>query len=51
MSATFDESAQVFHCVICGPLFRFPCGDGSVTYHKNVWHPYSLDFDEEDNPQ
>lgn len=51
MSATYDEGTLVYHCIICGPLFRFRCGDGYVTYHKNVWHPHDLAFDEEDNPQ
>lgn len=51
MSATLEETARVYHCLICGPLMRFPYGDGYVTFHRDVPHPHDLTFDEEDNPQ
>ncbi len=43
MSAELDTTASVYHCVICGPLFRFHLPHGAwVTYHNNVPHPYNL---------
>ena len=52
MSATSDPGTRAYRCMTCGWLFRFPTWDGgSVTYHRNIPHPYSLDYDEEDYPQ
>lgn len=50
MTATADEEATVYHCVVCGPCLRMLCEDGRVTVHNSVPHP-EIEFDEEERPQ
>jgi len=53
MSATCDETARVYHCVVCGPIFRFAYGapGGHVTFHKPLPHPYAFDLETDETLQ
>jgi len=51
MSAALDTTCRVYWCLVCGPLFRFPAGDGDITLHRDIEHPFDWTYDEDDNPQ
>ena len=52
MTASADETTTVHYCVVCGPCLRLLHGDDEyTTVHKNIPHPDSMTFDEEENPQ
>lgn len=53
MTAQLDQSATIYHCIVCGPCLRFDVDDdtATITVHDTVAHPATLTYDEEDNPQ
>lgn len=51
MSAQLDESVQVFHCVVCGPVLRLPTLTGDYTIHQPVPHPLEVLMQPEDEQE
>lgn len=52
MSAEVDREADVYYCIVCGPILRLTGKRKDVVAHQDIPHPEEVFWtDEEEKPQ